>query len=353
MVTSDFEGGNAKIINISDDKVILEVELRDTIEDWFFWCFKVCGAQGKTITFEFESNHRVGYFGAAISRDMENWKWQYDTPNHNGNSFTYTFAQDEDEVYFAHDMIYRPKKFFDFAKMKQIPVKDFCKSEKGRRVPFVDTKTGDECILLTARHHACESTGNYVLEGVLESLIENYSDKFRIICVPFVDYDGVVDGDQGKNRNGHDHNRDYTENEKSIYNSVDKIRELAEKLNIRFAFDFHSPWHCGGENDTVSIPIAHTNLIDKTEKFSHFFEMENAENSLPYSAQDNIMPNEKWNIEGRPDFASYFMNKGAELSFTLETPYFIAKNTMFNPEKARETGKCFVKAFSKYFMEEN
>lgn len=65
---------------------------------------------------------------------------------------------------------------------------------------------------MTARHHACESTGNYVLEGVLEELIKSLPNNLSVMCVPFVDYDGVVNGDQGKNRFQHDHNRDYDKN---------------------------------------------------------------------------------------------------------------------------------------------
>ncbi len=348
LITSDFEGGNAKIISVTDDRVILDVELRDTIDDWFFWCFKVCGAQGKTIRFEFKSDYRVGYFGAAVSYDMESWRWQYDKAAFNGSSFTYTFSQDENEVYFAHDMVYRPKRFFDFAKSNSLTAETLCQSEKGRRVPYIDTKKGEECILLTARHHACESTGNYVLEGVVECLVEKLSDKYRIICIPFVDYDGVIEGDQGKNRNNHDHNRDYAAGENAIYNSVAKIRELADSLNIRFAFDFHSPWHCGDENDTVFIPVKDDSMIENAAVFSKLFQGENNEGSLPHYTEDNVMPDEKWNTKGSPCFGTYFINKGAQLSFTLETPYFTARDVMFTPERAKETGRSFTRALVKF-----
>ncbi len=347
-ITSDFEGGNVKVINIIDEKVELQVELRDTVEDWFFWCFKVCGAQGRTITFQFENDVRVGYFGAAVSYDLKEWKWQYNTPDYCGSSFTYTFSEKEDMVYFAHDMVYRPERFFEFAAKRNIPVKTLCKSEKGRDVPYIDIGKGKECILLAARHHACESTGSYVLEGALGEIIEKFSDSFRIICVPFVDYDGVVDGDQGKSRKGHDHNRDYNGKENPVYNSVGKIRELAENLNIRFAFDFHSPWHFQAENDTVFIPIKHDSMVENVQRFSEFFQNEVKGNALPYSKENNLMPGVKWNSPGSPCFSTYFINKGAELSFTLETAYFMANGVMFTSQRARESGKCFAKALTKY-----
>ena len=56
---------------------------------------------------------------------------------------------------------------------------------------------GNQSVILTSRHHACESTGTYVLEGVLAELIENPIPDTKVFCVPFVDYEGVIRGDQG------------------------------------------------------------------------------------------------------------------------------------------------------------
>ncbi len=241
-VTSDFEGGNARIIKIDGNKIILDSDLRDTVGDWFFWCIKVSGAAGLTLDFEFASPNRVGYFGAAVSYDLENWHWQHENEiSKNGRHFSYTFGENENDVYFAHHMVYRPERFFKFAASRGLEIKKLCTSESGRDVPYIDTEKGDEIILLTSRHHACESTGSYVLEGVLEEIFGAFGNKYRIICVPFVDLDGVVCGDQSKNRNGHDHNRDYSPNEAPIYASTAKIRELCDTLKLRYAFDFHSP----------------------------------------------------------------------------------------------------------------
>ena len=62
-----------------------------------------------------------------------------------------------------------------------------------------------------------------------------------------VDKDGVEDGDQGKNRKPHDHNRDYEG--KSIYASVQAIRERLPAWSagkLRFAMDMHCPAVRGG-----------------------------------------------------------------------------------------------------------
>ena len=46
------------------------------------------------------------------------------------------------------------------------------------------------------------------------------------VCVPFVDYDGVVDGDQGKYRLPRDHECDYGRDVPPIYPETAAIRAL-------------------------------------------------------------------------------------------------------------------------------
>ncbi len=350
-ILCDFEGANCRVLSVNEDGAHVEVELRDTIGDWFYWCFRVVGAAGLTLTFIFPSTCRVGYFGAAVSHDFENWHWQYDTKGHEGAQFTYTFAEGENAVYFAHDMLYRPSRFTRFAESCGLQIRTLCTSERGRPVPYIDTEKGDEVILLTARHHACEATGSYVLEGVLGSMLAaGVQNHYRIICVPFVDYDGVVDGDQGKNRGGHDHNRDYIEGEAARYASVREIRRFADTLRLRFAFDFHSPWHLSGRNDTVFIPIKHYDILDNITRFSRLWEeaCRQTPAALPHDAGDDMLPDVEWNTFGAPCFGTYTGRAGAELAFTVETPYFLAGDRMFTPSAALALGEAFARAFEEY-----
>ena len=90
-ITADFPGGNIRFLRTEGDTVYLANDLRDTEGDWFYWCFKAEGAQGKTLTFTFGEHDYVSYWGAAVSRDGENWTWSgRETAKPNG--FTYTFA---------------------------------------------------------------------------------------------------------------------------------------------------------------------------------------------------------------------------------------------------------------------
>ena len=72
-----------------------------------------------------------------------------------------------------------------------------------------------------------------------------------MLAIPFMDRDGVEDGDQGKNRTPHDHNRDY--NERPLYPEVSALMKLGESLKPRVlvATDLHCPHIRGEWNDRV------------------------------------------------------------------------------------------------------
>ena len=76
-IDKNFVSGNIEVLDINDNVVTVERELRDTWEerDWFYWAFRVTGAAGKTVTFQFPHKNRVGYWGAAVSTDLYSWEW--------------------------------------------------------------------------------------------------------------------------------------------------------------------------------------------------------------------------------------------------------------------------------------
>ncbi len=349
VIHQDFTGGNIRVVRQEGHRIWLENELRDTVGDWFYWAFCVEGAMGQTLTFYF-GEKRLGYFGPAVSHDLVNWEW---LESRDGNSFTYTFSAKEERVYFAHHMLYHPDRFERFCGDHGLEAGEFCVSEKGRRVPFTEFGEGDRWILLTARHHACESTGNYVLEGVLKELLSvGAPDGFRILCVPFMDYDGVVDGDQGKNRNSHDHNRDYEPEGEAVYGSVRALRTFILEHQVEFGFDFHSPWHLGGNNDRCFIVQKLADRVKDLNRFGEIFEDEITKGAFAYRHRDDYPLGIGWNQPGTPSCAPFIMRKPeARLSFTLETAYFGTEDNVFAGDKAVETGRCFTRALRRFIDE--
>ncbi len=341
-IHSDFIGGNIAVKAIDGNNIYLKNELRDTDGDWFYWAFCVEDAEEKELTFHFDKN-RIGYWGPAVSRNLTDWHWLDEC---DGDSFTYCFAENENKVYFAHHMLYHPERFLSFAKSKGFEVTELCKSRKGRSVPCIKLGDGGTIIIMTARHHACESTGNYVLEGVLDEFAKELPSYMRVLCVPFVDYDGVIDGDQGKSRRPHDHNRDYAES--SLYPEVAAIKAYAEKYGCNYGFDFHSPWHKGGENDNIFIVRNNAEKNERFERFADILEAEISENSMDYKKSNDHPPATGWN-QPSPSFACTMCSRPeCEIAFTLESAYFGTADNKVMPEKLIELGKCFAKSIMRY-----
>ncbi len=256
-INIDFPGGNAKVIDNNGDSVQLEPDLRGG-RPWFYWYFESTSTRPGKVNFVFPEkvagfkNGAIGFQGPAISTDSgETWKWM-GTDHVEGRSFSYDFAKAGECVRFAVTIPYLQKELGAFltknASNAHLKTSVLTKSRNGRNVTLLQIGSpGPEVLpmLVTGRHHAAETIASYVLEGFLQEAISEspsgraFREKYVLYGVPFVDRDGVEEGDQGKNRRPHDHNRDY--GEKSIYPEIQAIKKLDQEKNFRFALDFHCP----------------------------------------------------------------------------------------------------------------
>lgn len=355
-ITKDHIGGNIEVRAIEGNHVYVAAELRDTNDDWFYWNFCVEGAQNETLTFDFGFKAWLGYFGPAVSHDTMNWQWG-GTVSQDRKSFAYTFGPEETKVYFCHDLYYSPARFTLFAQAKGLSVKTLCLSEKGHPIPMADIgREGDNILFLSSRHHCCESTGTYVLEGILDELTQNPIKGLRVVAVPFVDLDGVVDGDQGKNRIPHDHNRDYTE--APIYESVAAIQRIALGNNVLYAFDLHSPWHLGGARDDLCFQVRkNPQLAGAQTAFGLLFDEETWRDphAFQYRTVNDMPVNTEWNQESAMSAScgGYFARKpGIRCCFSLETPYFGTPDNRATQDRLVAMGRCFGRALARYHAKE-
>lgn len=340
-ITDQFPGGNITVIECREDHASVKINYRDS-QPWCYWAFKVCGAAGKQITFDFGED-AVGYFGPAVSHDLINWHWSEPQNYRSGEEerfqFTYTFAEEDEEVYFSHNMLYCPERFEQIDFMKKSVL---CVDRDGTKVPMAEMGEGEQVILLTARHHACEAPANYILEGVLREFKENLPKSFRIITVPFVDMAGVVAGDQGKDRFPHDHNRDYVE--ESIYPTVNAMKELVVRENIRYVFDFHSPCHLGGGNDCMSLVNAYESMRNDMSLLSRLFAGELTEECFVF--RDGTITWREQPVNGT--FSAYCgaLDK-VQFVATMENPYFGEQGNVMTQDSYLATGRAFGRAVRK------
>ena len=344
-ISTAFSGGNAIFEILREDFVHIAPDLRDTNGNWFYWAFRVDHAAGKTVTFDFTPTAWVGPHGPAVSRDGLHWEWLMTSDM---SRFSYTFP-DDNPVYFAHDMLYQAERFDSLAEELKLPLQTLCVTAKGTPVPCFTFGQGDNHIVLTARHHCCESTGSYVLEGVLRELFPDPIPNCTFFVVPMVDYDGVKNGDQGKNRIPHDHNRDYLP--EPIYPQNRAIMAYAREHHTTMLLDFHSPWHVGGANNHVFL-VHNTATPEATfERFGKLLEESLRPNALRYSRKNDFPAETDWNQSSHMKGALNLFAKTLphlNMAFSLETTYFGTAYNRVSQEKLVELGRSYADALRKY-----
>ena len=362
-ITTDFPGDNIRIDTIINDSIRLQPDLRDTKQNWFYWYFGVKNAGGKTLTFQFTQKNVFSAKGPAVSTDKGiTWSWMGPCDS----SFRYTFGSDQ-EVRFSVAMPYTEKDFDDFISlfngMDKFRLDTLCISEKGRAVERILINEGAPEIkykvLITARHHACEMMASYVLEGMIETILTDKSlgwlrKNVAFMIIPFVDKDGVEDGDQGKARRPHDHNRDYSG--ESLYATTAALRKTVPewtKGTTNIGIDLHCPYIIGNWNDVVysvgkedsSYAQQQRIYIDKINKIKKPAYANYTFGFLPFG--------QSWNTaasftEGK-SFGKWFGElPGTLLTTTFEFPYAEASGMIVSQDAYREVGKSMAVALQKY-----
>lgn len=344
-LSTGFPGGNVRVLGVDGGVLRLAPDVRDSSEWWFYWSFSVETTREVSLEFVFEG-WCVGPWGPAVSCDCKHWEWLGESVD--GRHFAYRFRAGE-RVYFAHNMVYSVQMWRDFLEARGLPWRVLCTSNKGREVPYLEVGEGERVVFVSSRHHACESTGTYVLQGIVETWLEAPLPGVRLMCVPFADMDGVMDGDQGKARAPHDHNRDYNLGAGTLYREVQAIQTYVQTHTVPYFFDLHSPWHAGGENDLVFL-VERERCAAEIARFSAAFEAAITPEAMPYRRTNNHPPNTGWNTEASLTRAcdSIYFKPEFTLGVTLETCYFGMKECPFSQARGIELGRCFGRAMARY-----
>ncbi len=373
-IDADFAGGNIVVESQDAGFFRIHQDLRDTKGDWFYWCFRVRHAETKTLKFDFTKSNCVGPLGPAYSIDGgKTWAWLKSKGGFTNKSFSYKFGDNEGEVYFSSTMRYVQADWdFFIEKYKNNPavkLDHITKSKGGRYVERLEVSAQKNVkfrCLITARHHACESMASFVLEGIIAGLLDESAESewlrrnVKFLIFPFVDKDGVENGDQGKNRIPHDHDADYKN--QSIYPETRAIRDclaIWEKDSAGFALDLHNPtlkrkdlythaFRTLGEATKESYKLLkHLENISQASEIkfklqdSFNFALRIVDSSLKPKVEGNIKMLESLDISNaKPDLAS---------SIGFEIPYCMADNIELSSVNLRIFGRNIVKALYKYY----
>jgi hypothetical protein len=364
-VDADFPGGNIIVEGLDGDTIFLRQDLRDTEGWWFYWYFRVRGGNGRELTFHFVNKDVFTCNGPAVKVDENPWSW-LGRESVRGTSFTIEIPPDAREVRFCLAMPYLAAdlgRFMDrHAKNPHLRVVEHCITPKGRpteRLHLGCLSGRPRCrVLITCRHHACEMMASWVLEGLMEAILTGpeapwFCENVEFAVVPFMDKDGVEDGDQGKNRRPHDHNRDYRD--EPIYPSVQAMKEFAppwSEGHLLAALDLHCPYIRGRRDEEIFLVGSPYERIQREiDRFAAILQTTSAD-TLPYDPKDNIPFGVEWN-NASPDRAYTFCRwashlEGIRLACTLEFPYACAGGRVVDISSSRAFGYSLARALRRY-----
>ena len=362
-IYSDFPSGNISIEKVKNDTLWLHPDLRDTKGDWFYWCFAVDKAKGKTLTFIFTKPDVMATAGPAISFDKGyHWQWLGRETVKN-EAFSYTFNTG-DEVRFSMGMPYTQKQFDLFIKpfigSEYLTLSYLTKTKSGKGIERVTIKPPDGKVnyrvIITARHHACEMMANYEIEGIISEILNDdwLKSNVEFCIIPFVDKDGVENGDQGKNRIPHDHNRDY--NDTSIYEATSALKDWIPRWadnKLFVAMDLHCPWIKGEYHENIQLVGSSDEKIAGQERL--FCEILKSTNKGELKVSDKLyLPfgvdwNNSISYTAGITFKKWVSGvKGVKLPLSIEFPYAVNDDQIINQQNSRLFGIDLIKAVKAY-----
>jgi hypothetical protein len=360
-VETGFPGGNARLCEREDGRVRLAPETRDSTREWFYWNAAITAATAGERLIEFGDREVVGPLGPAVE-DGEEWSWLGPEARVDASAFRYDFDAGE-RVRFAFAPPYQRADFerwYDaHASNGRLHRETLTTSECGRSVPLVRVGSGQRHVVVTCRHHSCETTASYALAGLLSALLAEtpLGGDYTVHAVPMVDIDGVERGDQGKYRAPHDHNRDYVDGNalssslSPLYAATAAIMGYVRSLSgpLVAGLDLHCPYRWGNGNDTPffvgdpeAIDPALSSLLDRLSAAT-----DRRPESLAFAPEDGVQ-----GFDGQaaaaPTFRSFVDEEGADLAATLEVPYVGTAADPVTPTSARAFGGAVAAALGEW-----
>jgi len=373
VIDASFPGGNILLDGCDGDTVRLRPDLRDTQGGWFYWSFRVRGAAGRSLTFQFTEQNPIGVRGPAVSLDEGlTWFW-LGNPEGRVDAFRYAFPQDAASVRFCFGMGYTDQHWQRFcgriAEDPAVREEVLCITRLGRPVPRLRVGCLDRLprhrLVLTARHHCCEMMASYALEGFVAAMLAGdatgrwFRTNVEAAVLPFMDRDGVEAGDQGKNRRPHDHNRDYGAN--SVHVETQALRDFVVRWSgdrLTAMADLHCPWIRGRYNEFIyQVGNQDPRRWQQQQRFGGCLERV-ARGPLPYCVANDLPFGQEWNTGPGPGLETCATSTGwfstlpdIRLATGIEIPYANSSGSDVTADTARAFGRDLAGAMRAYLCE--
>jgi hypothetical protein len=379
-IDSNFPGGAVEGIFFENEHtVFFEAPLNGSPQSLWYY-FRITGGKGEPLTFVQRNlanilgvlESRTYQFTNPVIKHGESGSWERINSTDviftkDPMKYTFVVTPQNDVTYLAFSFPYTFENLKGFIEsndeFNNIKIGYSGKTSEGRRYPYLEVGNpeikGKYCILITARHHAGETPGSYVLEGILKSFLHQLNlanskiGQLKLFIFPFVDFDGVQEGRYGKGRPPIDFNRDWSA--KSQHQEILQIQEFTENAlidhQLLLYIDLHAP-QPGGTSYLIPPRAScyQSELYYRMWNFSHQFEKE-IEGVTTCRVEDLDPFAMNWGQENYQHNSVGFHAKHYQIpAFTLETSYHFDSNLqLLSPPKWQTMGKTLCELCISFF----
>ena len=255
VVSSAFDAGNIRVVNIEGDVVDLEI-VHDHMSDFYQWFyFRVSGAAGRELTLRITNcsgaaypNGWPGYKG-CMSLDREEWVRITET-SFAGGVLTMNLTPPQDVVWIAYFAPYSMERHHDLvtsvAGLPGVAYSSLGKSLDGQDIDCLTIGEGPIRVWLYARQHPGETMAEWWMEGALEKLTDEDDPVARMLrrectfrVIPNMNPDGSKRGHLRTNAVGVNLNREWHAPTAEKSPEVLSVRNAMDETGVDFSMDVH------------------------------------------------------------------------------------------------------------------
>ncbi|HCU36256.1 MAG TPA: hypothetical protein DGT21_12660 [Armatimonadetes bacterium] len=364
---ASFEAGNGLFAGSGGDWVAFAADRRTGPRAmWFYFHLSSIHADAVTCTMVNPAECLGGaqsYTAARPVYSYDGTRWFRATSarvDEERGEFKFSIPTPREDVWVAHCYPYTLTDVYALAdRVAASPhacAEVLCRSGGGRDVPLLCIGEGAErFIWLCARSHAAETPGAFVLEGMVNRLLQDapepsyVRETATVYVVPAIDPDGVSSGAYGKDQAPVDFNRDYVG--PSVHPEVAAVRERVKSLcatsRLALYLDSHAP--CVHEHNFVLMPRKRLLGLDSLGREAAFCaELERRSPALcPLRA--DACAESSYMGDAERSSKDYFAAEYGCLSLTVESSYNrTAAGNYTTPDGLRALGAAVTDTCAEY-----